>query len=110
LLAERETLTRECRLDAQRLDTFLAEDFHEFGRSGGESTKAGTAQRVAQATASNDHAIATEDMRGQLVADGIVMVKYTAISNGQRTHRTSVWRKDPILGWRMFHHQGTPTH
>ncbi len=109
LRAERETLTRECRLEAQRLDAFLADDFHEFGRSGGEITRAGTAQRVADATASGDDEIAVENMRGQLVAEGIVLVKYTAVSDGRRTHRTSLWRKDPILGLQLFHHQGTPT-
>ena len=109
LQAERETLSRECRLDARRLDAFLADDFHEFGCSGGEVTKVGTAQRVADYTAVSDEVNAIEDMRGELVADGLVMVKYTAASRGQRTHRTSLWRNDPTLGWQMFHHQATPT-
>ena len=46
---ERETLSPECRRDAARLDALLADDFHEFGRSGGELTKgADTARRIAE--------------------------------------------------------------
>lgn len=106
--AERETLSRECRLDADRLDAFLADDFHEFGRSGGELTKPGTARRVAAHTATSSDDITVEALRGTLVADGVVMVKYTATSGAGRTHRTSLWRRDPVRGWQIFHHQGTP--
>lgn len=106
---ERETLSRECRLDEARLDAFLADDFHEFGRSGTEMTKAGTAHRVAQDTAHREGAVTVEDLRAALISSGVVMIKYTSTSAGVRTHRTSLWRQDPQRGWQMFHHQGTPT-
>ncbi len=112
IAAERVTLSRPCRLDPAALDAFLADDFHEFGRSGGELTKAGTAERVARVTAEDAEdadEITVERLRGRLVADGVVMVKYTATAGGRRTHRTSLWRHDPVRGWQLFHHQGTPT-
>ncbi|MEO7754085.1 MAG: nuclear transport factor 2 family protein [Terracoccus sp.] len=118
IAAERETLSRVCRLDPAALDAFLADDFHEFGRSGGELTKVGTAERVARGTAEDSkdsgnsegsEEITVEHLRGQLVSDGVVMVKYTAAAGGRRTHRTSLWRHDPLRGWQLFHHQGTPT-
>lgn len=106
---ERETLSRECRLEEARLDAFLADDFHEFGRSGGEMTKVDTAHRVAQETADRDGMATVEDLRAALISSGVVMIKHTSTSGGVRTHRTSLWRQDPLLGWQMFHHQGTPT-
>lgn len=108
LLAELETLSAGCRQDPSRLDVFLAEDFHEFGRSGGELVKVGTALRVAAATDPSAGPIEVERLRGQLLAPGLVMVKYTSIHGGQRTNRTSLWRLSNDGAWRMFHHQGTP--
>lgn len=109
LSAEQETLTQECRRDPVRLDRFLADDFHEFGRSGGELTKAGTAARVADEASGREQPIEVENLHGYLVADGIVMVKYTSRVGERRTHRTSLWRHDDKRGWQICHHQGTPT-
>jgi len=34
------------------------------------------------------------NMRGRLLADGLVMLKYTSTgSGGRRAHRTSLWRR-----------------
>lgn len=108
LAAELETLSPECRQDPERLDRYLADDFHEFGKSGGEMTKAGTALRVAHDETLRVTPIAVENLRGLLIAEGIVMVKYASVADGQRANRTSLWRRDPERGWQMFHHQGTP--
>ena len=105
--AELETLGRACRLDPARLDAFLAPDFHEFGASGGELTRSGTADRVAASTADGGDDLVPEQVRGQLVADGVVMVKYRLSANGRTTHRTSLWRRTTTGTWEMFHHQGT---
>lgn len=35
IAAESETMSGDCGLDAPRLDAFLADDFHEFGRFAG---------------------------------------------------------------------------
>lgn len=107
--AELETLSADCRRDAARLDAFLADDFHEYGRSGGEHVKVGTAVRVAQRSGESGADLEVEGMRATLVADGIVMIKYTSVEGGQRTNRTSLWRLNSARQWQMFHHQGTPT-
>ena len=48
-------------------------------------------------------------MRGWLLADGLVMLKYTSEAEGRRTQRTSLWRRTPAGRWQVFHLQGTLT-
>jgi hypothetical protein len=107
IAAERESLSPQCRADASRLDRLLAPDFHEFGSSGGEFGYEGTAARVAAATDPEDEPIRVENIRGWLLADGLVMLKYTSEHHGRRANRTSLWRRTPSDRWQMFHHQGT---
>ena len=109
MAAEHESLSVECRTDAARLERLLAPDFHEFGSSGGEFGYAGTAARVAAATHPEDAPIQVENMRGWLLADGLVMLKYTSEHLGRRANRTSLWRRTADGGWQIFHHQGTLT-
>ncbi|MFJ5775390.1 DUF4440 domain-containing protein [Streptomyces sp. NPDC093094] len=106
--AEYETLSPACRADADRLRSFLAPDFHEFGASGGEIFFEGTAERVAASTDPEGEPIGVERMRGVRLADGLVMLKYTADIEGRRSHRTSLWRRVAPGRWQMFHNQGTP--
>jgi hypothetical protein len=70
--AEYESLSLEYRADASRFERLLAPDFHEFGASGGEIGYAG---------------IMVENMRGRLLADGLVMVMYRT-TEGTRTARS----------------------
>ena len=109
LAGELESLSVECRSDPRRLERLLAPDFHEFGASGGELGFAGTAELVAAATDPGDAAIGVERLRGQLLADGLVLVKYTSDNGGRRANRTSLWRRNPDGQWQIFHHQGTLT-
>jgi hypothetical protein len=107
--AEYESLSPECRADAARLGGLLAPDFHEFGASGAEYGYEGTAEMVAAAMAGDDEPITVANMRGWLLADGVVMLKYTSEHLGSRANRTSLWRRTGAGHWQMFHHQGTPT-
>jgi hypothetical protein len=107
MAAERESLGNECRADAARFGRLLAPDFHEFGTSGGEFDHEAAARLVAQ-TDPDGEPIAVENLRGQLVADGIVMLKYTSQHAGRRSNRTSLWRRVEPGHWQIFHHQGTP--
>jgi len=109
LAAEHESLSLECRADPARLGRLLAPDFHEFGASGSEFVYEGTAALVASRTSPGDEPIRTENMRGWLLADGLVMVKYTCENQGRRTNRTSLWRRVKGGHWQIFHHQGTVT-
>jgi hypothetical protein len=49
------------------------------------------------------------NMRGWLLADGMVMLKYTSEVQGRRANRTSLWRRTASGRWQIFHHQGTVT-
>lgn len=106
--AERESLSLACRADPRRFERLLAPDFHEFGRSGGEIGSEGTAAWVAAQTDPDGEPIAVENMRGWLLADGLVMLKYTSENAGRRSNRTSLWRRTATGHWQIFHHQGTP--
>lgn len=105
IAAERESPSPACRADPARLERLLAPDFHEFGTSGGEFVRAGMAELVA----SDPGVITVVGLRGWLVADGVVMVKYTSECDGRWSNRTSLWRRVAPGEWQMFHHQGTPT-
>ena len=107
--AEHESLSPECRADAARLGRLLAPDFHEFGASGGEYGYEGTAEMVAADTAPDEEPITVANMRGWLLADGLVMLKYTSEHHGRRANRTSLWRRTEAGNWQIFHHQGTLT-
>ena len=109
MAAEHESLSPECRADAARLGRLLAPDFHEFGASGAEYGYEGTAEMVAAAMAADDEPVTIENMRGWLLADGLVMLKYTSENQGRRANRTSLWRRTEAGHWQMFHHQGTLT-
>jgi hypothetical protein len=109
MAAERESLSLQCRADAARFGRLLAPDLHEFGASGGEIGFEGMAERVAAATDPEGEPITVENMRGSLLADGLVMVKYTSQHHGRRTNRTSLWRRTEPGRWQVFHHQGTIT-
>ena len=107
--AEHESLSPECRADSARLGRLLAPDFHEFGSSGREYGYEGTAEMVAAATGPGDEPVTVANMRGWLLADGLVMLKYTSEHQGRRANRTSLWRRTEAGHWQVFHHQGTPT-
>jgi ribonuclease HI len=109
MAAEHESLSPECRADAARLERLLAPDFHEFGASGAEYGYEGAAEMVAAGMAGDDEPIAVANMRGWLLADGLVMLKYTSEQHGRRANRTSLWRRTEAGRWQVFHHQGTLT-
>jgi hypothetical protein len=109
IAAERESLSPDCRANATRFDRLLAPDFHEFGASGGEFGYEGLAARMAAETDLSAELIKVEKMRGWLLADGLVMVKYKSQNQGRRSNRTSLWRRTPAGRWQIFHHQGTIT-
>jgi hypothetical protein len=109
MAAEKESLSLACRADARRFERLLAADFHEFGTSGGEIGYGGTAGQVAAATDLDGEPIKVENLRGWLLADGLVMLKYTSENSGRRSNRTSLWRRTSTGHWEIFHHQGTLT-
>ena len=47
-------------------------------------------------------------MRGWLLADGLMMLKYMSVHQGWRTNRTSLWRRTADDAWRIFQHMARP--
>jgi ribonuclease HI len=109
MAAEYESLSLSCRADPRRFERLIAPDFHEFGSSGGEIGYAGTAEWIAAETDPDAEPIAVKNMRGWMLADGLVMLKYTSDNKGRRSNLTSLWRRTASGDWQIFHHQGTPT-
>jgi hypothetical protein len=107
MAAESESLSLECRADADRLRRLFAPDLREDGASGREIGYDGTAQRVAAQTDPNGEPITVENMRGWLLADGFVMVKFTSEHHGRQP---TVCRCGAAPShWQVFQHQGTIT-
>jgi hypothetical protein len=49
------------------------------------------------------------DIKGVVLAPGLVHLTYETMLDGQRTRRSSLWRKrSDGAGWRMYYHQATP--
>ncbi|MFJ9820188.1 DUF4440 domain-containing protein [Streptomyces sp. NPDC101151] len=49
------------------------------------------------------------EIKGVLLAPGLVHLTYETVLDGRRARRSSLWRRrDEESGWRMYYHQGTP--
>jgi ribonuclease HI len=53
-----------------------------------------------------DEAIAVDDITAELLADGVVLVRYRSTAGASHTQRSSIWVRSSI-GWRVRYHQGT---
>lgn len=95
-------LTSETRTSRDDLDRLLADDFVEFGSSGGVYTKAEVISAVPLTEPCVDCTIS--EFRALALAPDAVLVTYRLPGS----LRSSVWRRD-VGGWRMVFHQGTRT-
>ncbi|WP_327677544.1 nuclear transport factor 2 family protein [Streptomyces sp. NBC_00467] len=48
-----------------------------------------------------------EDLRGVVLAPGLVHLTYETTINGERARRSSLWRTGHDGAWRMYYHQAT---
>lgn len=101
------TLSCDVRQNPELLDSYLAADFHEFGASGGQLWKAGTAELVAASTSSDSEPLEPVDFNSTAISDSTVLLTYTLNEGSRVTNRSSLWRKRPDGHWELFHHQGT---
>ncbi len=93
----------DTRFDATYLDSIMAPDFVEIGRSGRRYTRSeilATAPRPIGVT------LPLPGFRVRMIGD-VAIVTYTSDERPERSHRTSVWRRHRA-GWLLEHHQGTP--
>lgn len=100
------------RASPEALDRLLADDFVEFGRSGGVHDKTEVIRSLAEGNAETVDAPAARDFVLRSLADDVVLLTYLSfrVANGREerhTLRSSIWRL--IDGrWQMAFHQGTP--
>ena len=105
---ERELQSPVARADEGRLRQLLVPDFLEVGASGQQwdlETILGLLRE--QSDPDDPPAIGIHDLRGRVIAPGVVQVSWDSSTGGRRARRTSVWCEREV-GWQQVHHQGTP--
>ncbi|GAA2489326.1 nuclear transport factor 2 family protein [Streptomyces longisporus] len=86
-------------------------EFVEVGASGRRYTYEETVAGLPDKPGSSAHGPRYEpsDIKGVLLAPGLVHLTFETVFDGRRARRSSLWRKrDEETGWRMYYHQGTP--
>ena len=103
---ELELLNPVCRIDPGRVATLLADDFVEIDASGRVCRRDDIVAALAAEPGMDGVTIGP--MRGQPIADGLVVVRYTTHHPGGpgTVHRTGWWRQT-TNGWRCWFHQAT---
>jgi hypothetical protein len=112
---EEELFKQTVRGSPEAVSMLLADNFIEFGRSGGVYRK----DEVVRSLAAETHEInapkrTATDFKLTSLADDIVLLTYRSVrrftDSGQEQHslRSSIWK---FIGgrWQMMFHQGTPT-
>ncbi|WP_083888031.1 MULTISPECIES: GNAT family N-acetyltransferase [Nocardia] len=102
--AEMRLLDPAVRASPQALAVFLAPSFIEFGASGRRWDRDSI---IAALAAEPPTTTAATQIRGQLLSPDLAHVTYIAERDGQKSLRSSLWRRTDD-GWRMYFHQGTP--
>jgi hypothetical protein len=106
---ERRLLQPTVRASATALDALLDPEFQEIGASGRLWTRDDTIQALTCDQRDIPTPIRDEQMEGRRLTDHLVLLTYISDESGHRARRTSLWRFDEGAGWRLLHHQGTPT-
>jgi len=101
-------LTPEVRGSADQFEELLDPDFAEIGKSGRLWTRGEMVAALVADTDPEQHSINVSEMSGRTVGPGFVLLTYVTEVEGRRARRSSLWRES-VKGWRVLHHQGTPT-
>lgn len=107
MAAERALLSPRVRTSPALLRELLDPGFVEVGKSGRKWDRESMLAELPLMTPTAP--IEALDMRGELIAPGVVHLTYTAEAGGVRSLRGSLWRRDDHGNWRLYYHQGTPT-
>ncbi len=94
------------RASPELVSELLDPEFSEIGSSGKIWTRSDIIIAVVEEAKTLHKPIQAHDMRGDLLADGVVHLTYTSESEGRRAFRSSLWRRTKT-GWRLYFHQGT---
>ena len=101
---EVELLSPAARRSPARLRELLDADFREIGASGRVWSRAETIELLAGEDGTGP--IPHDELTGEVLAPGVVLLTYVSDPSGRRAHRSSLWRRTPD-GWKLRHHQGT---
>lgn len=105
---ERELQSPTARADEGRLLELLAPDFTEVGASGRAWDRESILGLLREQSDNEETSpIGIHDLRGRVIAPGVVQVAWDSDQAGRRARRTSIWCERDS-GWQQVHHQGTP--
>lgn len=111
---EEELFRQTVRGSRETVSKLLAENFMEFGRSGGVFRKEEVVRSLATEGSGNSHAPTASNFELTSLANDVVLLTYRSrrtVEDGKELHslRSSIWKH--IDGrWQMIFHQGTPTY
>ncbi|CAI8925452.1 DUF4440 domain-containing protein [Pseudomonas sp. IT-P176] len=103
LQLEQRLLSQGIRRDAQELSSLIADDFREFGASGGTWTKADLIEQLPQ-QAFVQRTISQFAVKP--LSEHTALVTYHCHNTQADSLRSSIWRKQDEH-WQMLFHQGT---
>ncbi|WP_210302615.1 DUF4440 domain-containing protein [Phyllobacterium sp. 628] len=111
-LLEERLLDQAVRKTPLIVNHLLADDFIEFGTSGGVYNKQEIVDALANEPMENAPILSASDFAVRTLAEGIIQVTYRSVrrvrDTGQERHslRSSIWK---FIGgrWQMIFHQGT---
>lgn len=104
---ERELQSPDARADSTRLRRLLAPDFLEVGASGRQWDLDSILQLLQEESETDAAPIEIHDLRGRVIAPGVIQVSWDSRRGHRRARRTSLWCHRGA-GWQQVHHQGTP--
>jgi hypothetical protein len=109
-LMKREPIFHRPELGTSRADfeKMTSTDFWEVGASGRRYSRDDVLDELERRFATPRSDVwETSDFRCQRLADGVYLLTYTLLQDGQRlTRRTTIWQKT-AEGWKILFHQGT---
>jgi hypothetical protein len=94
------------RSSADLMAEFLHPEFTEIGASGRLWSRADIIASVVETSRPSDAPIQASEMKGVLLAPGVVHLTYVTDDDGRRARRSSVWLRTEA-GWQLYFHQGT---
>ncbi len=106
-------LSPEIRARPEPVEALLADDFLEFGRSGGVHHKAKTISALTEEASRNDWRVEETDREVKLLAADVALVTYQTMrrftdrSVDLQALRSWIWRFAEDR-WRLTFHPGTP--
>lgn len=111
IAGELSLMSAEVRASRSRVQGLLDPDFVEVGVSGRRWNRREMVAELAGLPGGSKDGphYAPMGLTGVELAPGLVHLTYETVLDGERAHRSSLWRRRTDgTGWRMYYHQATP--